>query len=112
MVEHLTHLSIIEPEVNLVDSKHASNTQVDQQGGVVSMSLGVERIISELVSVRLIMSVGLIHDQVGVDVRGEDLLVMEHGQSIQMVEGVVNCVSLIACSRKPIQHHKLLIGFL
>ena len=49
------------------------------------MSVCIEGIVTQLITVGLVVRVGLINDQGSVRVGREDVLVMEHAKSVQAV---------------------------
>ena len=59
------------------------------------MSVGIKRIVTELITIGFIVSIRLVDNQVSMRVRRENVLVMEHRQVVQVVELVVNCNYLI-----------------
>ena len=64
------------------------------------MSVGIKRIVTELITIGFIVSIRLVDNQVSMRVRRENVLVMEHRQVVQVVEFVVNSNYLI---RGPMQ---------
>ena len=74
MIENFTCLSIIKSEVGSGGCAHEENCEIYHQERLVSMALGVKRIISIKVAVGLVVSIGLIHDQFGMRVGRKDVL--------------------------------------
>ena len=86
MIEDLRGLSLVESEVESHSGDESNTSNEDVHVRHISVALGLKRIVSELISVRLIMSVRLIHDQVGVRVWREDVFVtaMERSETIDL----------------------------
>ena len=86
MIEDLGGLPLVESEVESHCCDESNATDEDVHVWHITVTLGLERIVSELISVRLIMSVWLIHDQVGVRVWREDVFVtvMERSEMIDL----------------------------
>ena len=66
MVEHLANLSAVESEVRVHEVDERNSAHEDQQPGVVSLSLGVKRIITKFVTVRQVVHVVLLLEGVAV----------------------------------------------
>ena len=62
MVEHLTCLSLVESEVERQSSDESSGANEQNQEWVVTVSMGVEWIVSQLVTEWLIVSIWLVHN--------------------------------------------------
>jgi hypothetical protein len=75
MVEYLRCLSLVESEMEGQSGNEGSDTHVDHHVWPVTMSVRVEGIVSQLITIGLIMGVWLVNNQVGVRVGGENVLV-------------------------------------
>lgn len=75
MVKDLADLSAVELEVRVREVAEGDSTHEEQQPGVVSLALGLEGIVTELVTVGLVVDVVLLLPGVPVRVRREDVLV-------------------------------------
>ena len=68
MVENFTCLSLIESEVECKGGYESSNSNEQIHIWHISVTVGVERIVSDFISVRLVMSIWLIDYQVSVGI--------------------------------------------
>ena len=75
MVEYLTGLTLVESEVESQGCDECCGTGEKHQEWVVTMSPGLERIITKLITVWFIVGVWLIDNQVSVRIWREDVLV-------------------------------------
>ena len=75
MVEDFTSLSIVEVEVSNLHASEGKDCHPQESKVDVSVSVSVEGIITELVTIWLIVRVWFVHDQVSVGVGREDELV-------------------------------------
>ena len=66
MIKHLGQFAIVEAEVERHHRRESDNTGEHEQPRVVAMPVSVERIIADLIPVRLVVGVGLIDNAVGV----------------------------------------------
>lgn len=80
MVQHFTDLALVEPKVAVSNVAEAQNANEQQHVRVVSMAVRFKRIISQLVTVRLVMNVVLFLEGVSVRVAGENVLVAALGK--------------------------------
>lgn len=74
MVEHLGCLPLVKSEVESKSSHEGGNSNVKHHEWPVSMPMAVERIVSKLVPVWLVVGVWLVNNQVCVRVWGENVL--------------------------------------
>jgi len=87
------------------------------------MTVTIERIISQLISVRLIMGVWLVNNQVSVGIWRENVLVtiemgqnqlkrhlLEHAQTVQLMELVVDSNDLVVFAVEAVEDHGLLVN--
>jgi len=81
MVEDLTDLSAVEAVVTGHEVDEGNTGNSDEHPGVVSIASGVERIVTELVTVGLVVHVVLFLEAVSVGVAREDVLVAIHKES-------------------------------
>ena len=79
MVEHLAGLSLVEPEVESKNRGETDSSCEQHEVGHVSVAVGIEGVVSELVTIRLVVGVGFVHDQIGVGIRREDVFVTMKG---------------------------------
>ena len=77
MVKDLTLLSVIKSEVECKDVSQCNASHKQHQVGHLTMTMCIERIITKLIPVWLIMCVWLVDNQVGVRVWRENVLVTE-----------------------------------
>ena len=77
MIEHLTSLSFVESEVVGQHRDEGDGSHKNHKVRHISVTLGVEGIITQLIAVRFVMSVRLVNNKVGVRVGREDVLVTE-----------------------------------
>ena len=82
MVEHLAHLPVVEVEVSNLDHAEREDRDPDEDERNVSMAVGLEGVVSELVAVGLVVGVGLVLDQVRVGVGREDVLVARNNNRL------------------------------
>ena len=75
MIEYLTGLSSIKSEVESQGCDKCCGTNEKQQEWVVTVSLGLKRIITNLITIWFIMSVWLIDNQVSMRIWRKDVLV-------------------------------------
>ena len=75
VIEHFWSLSLIESEMESHSSDERNTSDKDHKVWHITMALGIERIISELITIWLIMGVGLVHYKISVGVWGENVLV-------------------------------------
>ena len=75
MVEHLTGLSSVESKVESKGGNEGDGAHVEHQEGKFTVTVGIEGIVAQLVTIRLIMGIWLVHDQLSVGVWREDVLV-------------------------------------
>ena len=75
MVHDLARLSPVEAEVESHHGRKRHNTNIEHEVRHVAMTVGIERVVTEFITIRFVMRVGLVHDQVGVRVRRENVLV-------------------------------------
>ena len=71
MVHDFGHLALVEPHVRVAEMHERDRTNEDQQVGVVSHALRLERIIAQFITVRQIVDVGLLAPVVAVGVTGK-----------------------------------------
>ena len=75
MVHDLTRLSPVEAEVESHGRSERHDSHVEHEVRHVSVTVGIERIVAELVTIGLVMRVRLVDNQVSVRVRRKDVLV-------------------------------------
>ena len=75
MVEDLRSLALVEAEVAVRKVHKRVDSTEKNQVGVVGLALGLERIVAELVAVRLVVNIVLLLPAVTVRVRRENVLV-------------------------------------
>lgn len=75
MVEYLGCLSLVESEMESQSGHECCNTNIKHHEWPVSVAVSVEGIVSQLVSVWLVMGIGLVNNQVCVRVGRENVLV-------------------------------------
>ena len=100
MIQYFRKFSLVKSEVESHSCSKADNSNHDHQERHVTMTVGIKWIITEFITIRLVVSVGLINDQLGMRVRGENVLVMEHRFIIKMSKFIVHCNNLIGSSVK------------
>ena len=75
MVHDLTCLSPIESEMESKTCGESHDTGIHHQVRHVSMTMSIERIVTEFITIGLVMSVWFVNDQVGMGVGRENVLV-------------------------------------
>lgn len=75
MVEDLAGLSLVESEVLGQSRDEGCQAHEQHQEGHVAVPVGVERIVTKLITIRLVVGVWLVHDQIRVWVGRENVLV-------------------------------------
>ena len=59
MVEHLSMLSLVKSEMGKVQMRESNDGTEDDHGGIVTISIGIERIVTILIPIWLIMDPSL-----------------------------------------------------
>ena len=59
MVEHLSMLSLVKSEMGKVQMRESNDGTKDDHGGIVTISIGIERIVTILIPIWLIMDPSL-----------------------------------------------------
>jgi hypothetical protein len=75
VVEHFTNLAAIEAEVGVSEVNQADTHKKDQHVGVVCLTLGLKRIVTQFVAVRQIVNISFFFKRVTACIGGEDVLV-------------------------------------
>ena len=82
MVEHFSNLASVELKVRVGEVAETDQTHENDQVRVISLALGLERIVSHLVTIRQIVNVVLLVPLVTVRVTREDLVMVVQGQFV------------------------------
>ena len=75
MVVNFTSLSLIESKVECQCGDKACDTNIKHHVWHISVTVGIEGVVSKFITIWFVMSVWLVHDQVSVGVWREDVLV-------------------------------------
>ena len=75
MVEHLGSLSLVKSEVEGQGGHKSGDAEIKLHEWPVTMSMSIKGIISQFISVWLIVSVWLVNDQIGMGIWRENVLV-------------------------------------
>ena len=89
MVQNFTHLSLIESEMSPCQVSKSNTSHEDNHLWVVTISIWVKWIVSELVSVWLVMNTGLLFESMAIWVGREDVLMMVQWQIVQVSVWIV-----------------------
>jgi hypothetical protein len=97
MVEHFGDLSPVESEVAVGEVNERVDGAEKHQVGVVSLTLGLERIVTQLIAVRLIVHVVLFLEGVAMRVGGEDVSMAKSKELKLGWASYLNSVRLLWC---------------
>ena len=75
MIQHFTLLPVVKAEMEDDSVSEHDGSYIEHQVGHIAVAVSVEGIVTDLITVWLVVSVGLVDDQVGVGVWGEYVLV-------------------------------------
>ena len=75
MIEYLTCLSLIESEMESKSCDERGESNEEHHVWHISVTVGIEGIVSEFITIWFVMSVWLVNNQVSVGVWREDVLV-------------------------------------
>ena len=81
MVESFTELSIVKSEMECCKMSKTNCCTKQEQIRHLSVSMGIKRIISELITEWLVVGVGFVYNQVCMRVWGEDIFVTVIGEN-------------------------------
>ena len=112
MIEYLASLPLVEAEVEGKGRCESDNATEDHEVRHVAVSMSIERVISHLIPVWFVVRVGLIHDQVGVRVRGEDVLMVQHWKTVEVRKLVVQINFHRLHGPQPVERNKLGVALL
>ena len=75
VIEYLTELSVVKSEVESNGCREGHNTCEDHKVRIVSVTMSIKRIITNLITIWFIVSVGLVNNKIGMRVWGENVFV-------------------------------------
>lgn len=75
MIEDFGSLSLVESEMESQGGNKCGNSDIEHHVGPVSVTVGIEGIVSKLIAVGFVVGIGLVNNQVSVRVWGENVLV-------------------------------------
>ena len=75
MIQHFTLLPVVKAEMEHYSVSEHDGSYIKHQVRHIAVAVGVEGIITDLITVWFVVRVGLVNDQVGVGVWGEYVLV-------------------------------------
>ena len=75
MIQHFTLLPVVKAEMENNSMGEHDGSYIEHQVGHIAVAVSVEGIVTDLITIRLVVRVGFVDDQVGVGVWGEYVLV-------------------------------------
>ena len=82
MIQHFTLLPVVKSEMEHDSVGEHDGSYIEHQVRHFAVAVSVEGIVTDLITVWLVVRVGLVNDQVGMGVWGENVLVAVDGNRI------------------------------